>query len=224
MGIESKVPNSNAFKKELEKEGLTRQDAKEAGITTIAEIKEKKIVKGSVKVRKKSALNKFAEVFISDDIHKVKDFVIMDVFIPAAKKAILDVVTNGIDMILYGESGKTKKHGPAERVAFRNYNDISSRDSRRDYTRDYRSPIARSTYQYDDVIFESMGDANVVLTGLDDILASYGIVRVADYYELVEVSYDHTAMNYGWSDLRDAYIIRAKGGYIIKLPRPLPID
>lgn len=222
---EKVVPNSKKFKNELAKNGLTREDAKKENITTIAEIKEKRGIKGNVKVRKKSGAAKLADVFVSDDVHKVKDFVVMDVLVPAVKKAISDIVTNGIDMILYGETGRSRKRGPADKVSYRNYNDYSSRDrfSDRD-RRDYRSSTSRGTYQYDEIIFESRGEAENVLMGMDAILDQYDIVRVADYYELVEVSCDHTAMNYGWSDLRSANIVRTRGGYMIKLPRPLPID
>lgn len=220
---ETNVPNSHKFKNELAKAGMTRKDAKEQGITTIAEIKERRGVKGNVKVRKKSGASKLADVFISDDVHKVKDYVLMDVLVPAMKKAVSDIVVNGIDMILYGETGRSKSRRPADRVSFRDYNEYSSRDRDR-RSRDYRSSASRATYQYDDIIFESRGEAQNVLMGMDEILDQYQIVRVADYYELADETCDHTAMNYGWTDLRSANIVRVKDGYMIKLPRPLPID
>ena len=55
--------------------------------------KVEKVISGNAKVKKRSAL--------SDDIQNIKSYVVMDVLIPAAKKAISDIVTNGIDMILY---------------------------------------------------------------------------------------------------------------------------
>lgn len=58
---------------------------------------------------KKSEMQKFADVFISEDVNNVKSYIVMDVLVPAIKKAISDIVTNGIDMILYGETGKSKR-------------------------------------------------------------------------------------------------------------------
>ena len=70
---------------------------------------EKKIQKvANGKTRKKSELSKFANVFISEDVQNVKSYILMDVLVPAIKKAISDIVANGIDMLLYGESGRTK--------------------------------------------------------------------------------------------------------------------
>lgn len=221
---EVNVPNSNKFKNELAKAGMTRKEAKEKGITTIADIKKERGITSNVKVRKKSGVTKIKDVFLPGDVDTVKDFIVKDVIVPSIIKAIDTIVTDGVHMMLYGESGRRdSRRGPADRVSYRDYNGYSSRD-RGDNRRDYRSTVSRGTYQYDEIIFESRVEAENVLMGLDDILDQYGIVRVADYYELVQVSCDHTAMNYGWTDLRSANIIRTRGGFMIKLPRPLPID
>ena len=54
-------------------------------------------------------MQKFADVFISEDVNNVKSYIVMDVLVPAIKKAISDIVTNGIDMILYGKLGNQKR-------------------------------------------------------------------------------------------------------------------
>ena len=110
------------------------------------EKKVEKVVSGSVKSRKKSEIQKFADVFIQEDAQKVKSYILMDVLVPAVKKAISDIVTNGIDMILYGETGRTKKNGTASKVSYRSYYD------KRDDRRDYGSSRTRTGYDYDDVI------------------------------------------------------------------------
>ena len=62
------------------------------------------------KTKKKSEIKKFTDVFIAEDVTSVKNYIVNDVLIPAAKKAISDIVTNGIDMILYGEArGKDRR-------------------------------------------------------------------------------------------------------------------
>ena len=105
--------------------------SKEEQQTAPPEKKVEKVVSGSVKSRKKSEIQKFADVFIQEDAQKVKSYILMDVLVPAVKKAISDIVTNGIDMILYGETGRTKKNGTASKVSYRSYYD--KRDDRRDY-------------------------------------------------------------------------------------------
>ena len=69
--------------------------------------KVEKIVSGKARVKKKSGISKLKDNLISEDVDNVKSYAITDVLIPAAKKAISDIVTNGIDMILYGETSVT---------------------------------------------------------------------------------------------------------------------
>ena len=80
----------------------SRQYQKEKDSTTEPK-KIESVVSGKVRTKKKSEARKFADIFITEDIANVKTYVFMDVLVPAIKKAISDIVTNGIDMILYGE-------------------------------------------------------------------------------------------------------------------------
>ena len=68
-----------------------------------------KVISGSAKSKKKGEMQKFADVFISEDVGNVKSYIFMEVLVPAVKKAISDIVTNGVDMILYGETRQKKK-------------------------------------------------------------------------------------------------------------------
>lgn len=179
----------------------------------------KKVVNGTVKTKKKSEVRKFADVFISEDVAKVKDYIFMDVLVPAVKKAVSDIITNGIDMILYGETGHTRRSNTAaSKVSYRNYYDnVNNRSN-------YRAPISRSTYSYDEIVLETRGEAEAVITQMDEIIATYGFAKVADLYDLVGVTGSYTDNNYGWTDIRTAQVVRVRDGYLIKLPRALPID
>ena len=79
------------------------------------------VITGTAKTRKKGEMQKFADVFIAEDANNVKSYILMEVIIPAVKKAISDIVTTGIDMILYGEAGRSRKNGTASKVSYRNY-------------------------------------------------------------------------------------------------------
>lgn len=183
-----------------------------------SEKKVEKVINGSVKTRKKSEIQKFANVFIQEDARKVKSYILMDVLVPAVKKAISDVVTNGVDMILYGETGKTKKSGTASKVSYRSYYD------KRDDRRDYSSNRTRTGYDYDDVVLDNRGEAEEVLSRMDELIATYGLVSVADFYDLVGITGSYTDNKYGWTDIRNASVVRIRDGYTIKLPRALPLN
>lgn len=175
-----------------------------------------KVVKGAVKTKKKKEIHKLTDVFISEDINNVKSYVLMDVLVPAIKKAISDIVTNGIDMILYGETGKsTKKRVGSGYVSYRDYSE------RRDRHHEARS---RDRFDYNDLVFESRGDAEVVLRQMQDMLDHYGVVTVGDMFDASGETAPYTAEKYGWMNLGSADVRRVSDGYVIKLPRAMPID
>lgn len=176
----------------------------------VSEKKVEKAITGTAKVKKKGELRKFADVFISEDVQNVKSYVILGVLVPAIKKAVSDIITNGIDMILYGESGRSKKSTPSSRVSYRDY-----------YARDRDTPVQRTRpgYSYDDVYLDTRGEAEDVLSRMDELISTYGMVSVADLYDLVGVSCSYTDNNYGWTDLKSASVERGRDGYFLKLPK-----
>ena len=142
----------------------------------------------------------------------------MDVLIPAIKKAISDIVTNGIDMLLYGESGGKRSGSVASKVSYRNYY-----DQRRD-REDPTVQRAKTGYRYDEVVFDTRGDAESVLMRMEEIIEEYGMVAVADLYDLADIKGTHTDFKYGWTDLRAAVPTRVRDGYVLRLPKAMPLS
>lgn len=181
-----------------------------------------KVVSGKARTKKKSEAQKLLDVFLSEDITDVKSYVVFDVLVPAVKKAISDIVTNGVDMILYGKSGSSRNRSTASKVSYGSYYGGSrDRDSRDRYRE-----RSRGALDYDDIIFNSRGDADAVLTAMEDIIDQYKVVSVGDLYDLADISVtDSSVNNYGWTDIHNAYVERTRSGnYMIKLPRALPIN
>lgn len=180
------------------------------------EKKVEKIISGNARAKKKSEFSKFADVFVSEDAGNVKSYILMEVLVPAVKKAISDIVTNGIDMLLYGETGVHKRNGASSKVSYRSYYDRSNRST--------SSSRTRNGYSYDDIILDNRGEAEEVLSRMDEIVATYGTVSVADLYDLVGITGAYTDNKYGWTDIRSASVVRVRDGYMIKLPRALPLN
>lgn len=178
-----------------------------------------KVVTGTAKTRKKSEMRKFADVFISEDVTNVKSYIIMDILIPTIKNTISEVVKNSIDILLFGESRRSDRRSVASKVSYsRYYNEANDR-------RDQMSVRTRNGFDYDDIVFASRGDAEAVLSAMEDALDQFSMVSVGDLYDLAEISTTNYAVNkYGWTDLRSAEVVRLRSGeYVIKLPRALPI-
>lgn len=181
------------------------------------EKKVERVTTGTVKTKKKSKANKFADVFISEDISNVKDYILYDVLLPAAKKTISEIVSNGIDMILYGETKSRKTKG--SKVSYSKYY-----DDRDDYDRKPSSRRSRVLgYDYEDIILEDRREAEEVLNRMEDLIDSYGVVSVADLYDLVGISGNYTDNKYGWMNLRNAGIERTRDGYLLVLPKVKPL-
>ena len=180
-----------------------------------SEKKVEAVITRAAKTRKKGEMQKFADVFIAEDANNVKSYILMEVIVPAVKKAISDIVTTGIDMILYGEAGRSKKNGTASKVSYRNYYE---RDA--DRVRAGSVGNRRNTPDYDDILFDTRGDAEAVLDAMNDIISQYGTVSVSDFYDLARVPNDNFTMNrYGWTNIGGATAVRVRDGYILKLPR-----
>lgn len=191
----------------------SRQEQKE-------EKKIEAVITGTAKTRKKSDIRKIAEAFVSEDANNVKSYILMDVIVPAAKKAISDIVTTAIDMILYGENGRNKKNTTTSKVSYRNYYEQES-----DTIRSKSSYDRRGGLDYDDILFDNRGDAESVLDAMNDIISQYGTVSVSDLYDLARVPNDNYTMNrYGWTNIGGATAVKVRDGYILKLPRAIPLN
>lgn len=193
--------------------------SKEASSEKSAEVTKRaeKVVTGNVKTRKNSEAKKLANIFIAEDIHTVKNYIWMDVLVPTIKKAVSDIITNGIDMILYGGHGRPKSGNGASKVSYASYYKSEERRS---------EPERYRTYDYDNIEFERRSDAEEVLFRLREWRNQYGLVRVADLYDLAGITTgSYTDNKYGWTSLNNAEVMRTRGGmYIIKLPKAMPID
>lgn len=176
----------------------------------------KKIVTGKVVSKKKSFGSKFKEVFFGEEVGNVKGYILQDVLIPTIKDTISDIIIGSVEMALFGErrfrSGKSKNNSY---VSYSNYsyNRNSSKKSSEN--------ISSRNLQYgvNDIILESRGEAEDVLGNMIDIIKDYGVVSVADLYEMVDIPGAFTDNDWGWFDLSRADVRKVREGYLLVLPR-----
>ena len=174
-----------------------------------------KVVRGTVKTKPKSGLSKFA----GDVGANLTRYAWEDVLLPSLKKAVTDIVKDGIDMIMYGETrGRRSSSGASSYVSYRDY---SRRDDDR---RDRGVSRTRTGYAPDDITLESRGEAEEVLSRMDELIETYGVVSVADLYDLIGKTCQYTDNKYGWTNIRNAEPIRVRDGWLLKLPKALPIN
>lgn len=193
-------PNSHKSKVEESKENTKRVE---------------KVVTGPVKIKKKSEVRKFADIFVADDVANVKGYIVNELIIPTIKNTISNIVRDGIDMLLFGSPRRDNKpRGAIGHVDYTKY----SRDEPRT-TNATRSAI----YRHEDIVVDTRGEAEEVITQMEAVIETYGMVSVADLYDLVGISGNYTDHKYGWTNLHNAEPIRVRDGYMIKLPKALPL-
>lgn len=176
-----------------------------------------KVVSGGTKTRKKSEVKKIANIFVPEDVENVKSYILIDVIVPGIKNAIADAVS----IMLFGEAGRLGgRNNKGSRASYQRYY-----DDRRDDRRDYGRPRAVSGFDYDDIVFDTRGDADLVLDQMESAINQYSLVSVADLYDLAGITCrSYTANKYGWTDLRGAKVVRVQDGYILELPRTVQIN
>jgi hypothetical protein len=180
--------------------------------------KVKQAVVTPVKTKKKGEFQKFVEVFVADDLSNIGSYIFRDVLVPTIQNTIIDAVTGGVNM-LFGRSARTGgKPNAYHNVSYTNYS--TSKTSPKPV---YDSGSRRG-YDYEDITLRTRGDAEELLTRMDELIETYGMVSVGDLYDLVDKTGNYTDYKYGWTNIRDASVERARDGYVLRLPKAIPLN
>ena len=183
------------------------------------------VAKGKVVTKKKGIGEKFSETFLSSDLETVKRSVLFDILIPAAKDTLSDMTKGLIDGLLYGDrrGSRTYRDRGSSRV-YRSYDSYYD-DRPRHRSRDDDAPFNLSSKpQVDNLIFDTRGDAEEVLSNAIDYIEEYDSITVKELYAYAGKKTDYTKDKYGWYDLSSASVERIREGYLLKLPKPVVID
>lgn len=193
------------------------------------EKKLEKIITGNVVKKKKPFFKRVAEVFIGEDVGNVGSYIVWDVLIPAFKSTVSEMVTSGVEMLMFGEarSSRTRRERGKSYVSYDKAYYGSDRNRPRTNERRERrelSTATRARQNFDEIILDSRGEGEEVLSRLTDLCVDYGQATVADLYQMVGITDQFTDNKYGWTSLANASVVRVRDGYLIELPRPILLD
>lgn len=185
-----------------------------------------KVTTGKVTIRKKPLSRRFVEAFTGDANKGVGEYVLLDVVIPGIKDIVADASITTIERSLFGDDTPSrrprKSHGGG---GFTSYNRMgpSNRGSSRDRDRAPRRDTRRSA-DIPEVVLETRVEADMVLSDLFELLSKYDVVTMRDFLSLVGENHNFMDEDWGWTDLRGSRVHRIRGGYLIDMPRPVPLD
>jgi len=192
----------------------------------LTERRVQKVVSGTVMKKKKNWFESFIGVFVGEDAQSVGAYILEDILIPAVKDTISDMVSKGVEMMLFGDS-RSSRSSERDRRPIVSYNNYTNYSRRGDGGRERgRAPSFRNRQRqkFDDILFESRDDAEEVRESLQENIVKYGEVSVATLYELVGLTGDFQDNKFGWSDLYGTRVERTRQGYILRLPDVEDLD
>jgi hypothetical protein len=198
----------NSLRKKVEEESLAN---------TQPQKNVQRVVRGRIKVKKKSFLNNLSQSFFGETTDSVLSYILTEVLLPAAKNTISEMVSGGIEMLLFGETKGSVRRNKDPNKTYVSYGSFYNKDRPREAPR-------RAARQFDDIILENRAEAQEVLDDLVELIENYDSASVADFYDLIGTTGDHTDHKFGWTNLSRAAVERVRDGYIVALPRPIPLD
>lgn len=180
----------------------------------------KPVVTGKVSVRRKNDVNEK----IKQQTEELKRYTIQEVIMPSLKDVIWNIFTTALSTFLYNDTSSSPVRNNRQPAQYTSYSSVSS------YNRMGRPRVSQNTVKTvkprpeEEFVFASKQDADTVLDQLREAVANFGVVSVQTLFELCDRTAPFTANKYGWMDLEDAYIEHNRDGYVLRLPRSLPLD
>lgn len=203
-------PNSHKHKARIQEEKANTEEKRV-----------KKVVSGGVKVQKKSAGRKIADLLAPDDVSNVKSYLLTDVIVPTVKKLLFDTIRDGAEMLIFGEAKSSKRSNSNGWNS--NYISYDRFSNSRDYRPTNRSSVNTRINPFEYKL-DSRADAENVLMELRNLIRTYGVATISDLTQMLDITGEHTDNRYGWTNLENAGISRERDGWVLDLPKAKPID
>ena len=188
--------------------------------------KVERITTGKVERRKTPLGKRFKDMFVGGDASSVGSYILFEVLLPAAKDAISDAVSQGMDRLIFGDSRRSSSRSNSRpgTSSYTPYNRYASTppwkaDRREDPRRDV-SRRSRASHDFGEILLGSRIEADEVIEKLYELCSQYGQATVADMYNLVGVTPQFTDEKWGWIDMQGTDVKRTRDGYMLILPRP----
>lgn len=176
------------------------------------------VVKGKVEDNSKS--------FFKGSVQTAGNSILTDILIPAAKDTIYNMFSSFMGSILFGDAnipqrgrGYYGNNGSMRTMDGRQYNDYGSLTRNNPFNN--RTTMNRSVYEYQNIEFETRGDAELALGMLRDICDEQGFCTVLNLYEISGNQPNSTDNNWGWYSLPEGIVKPQKkfnGFYKLTLP------
>lgn len=193
------------------------------------------VVSKKVKKQKRGLMERLVVgVLGPDGLPSISSYIGQEIVVPAIKNIIVDGITSGINMMMFGGENKRPptqggygnptvyNHNRPTTNYAQNYKPKSNYQPQNPQTYGTKPPVSKRGYgnTVEEYIIADRHEAIGVLDHLIEQIVDYGSVSVADYYDMIGVEPSYTDNTYGWKgdELTTAGVVPTRGGYILKLP------
>lgn len=178
----------------------------------------------SVKVKKKSPLNRLTKGIFAGDAGSITEYLLDSVIIPKIQDIFMDTVTRGTEYMVYGDTKASRINNDNRRRSSIYYGGITNQrmgSSSRETTSESR----RNNYDdYSDLIFRDRQKAEEILSRMYEDLQDYECCTVLSLKSMMGHNTTHTDEKYGWTDLTGSRIKKVRGGWLLELPNAIFLD
>lgn len=175
----------------------------------------KAVAQGRLKTVKRRT--RLSDIFTPEDTSSVASFVFTRLIIPRLQVLAVDTINAVARAIFLGErtSGPSRKT-PGGYTPYQEYYG----EEKKPASKLSSSKKTNGSFQFQDVVVDSYGDAQLILDRLDEQLDDQGYVTVSYLYEAAGLPCPFTGNYYGWENISSARIVTDSDGYRIEMPEP----
>ena len=196
-----------------------------------------KVISGEVVVKKPGLFTRTKRALFGEEgSRNVGKYVAGEIVVPAIKNIIVDTITSGINILVYGENGSNNRSSYGQSSSYANQRHYAGKPV--NYGAQYKSGVRSSsngtgslhlghsaasrsvrTFNSEDYILPTRRDAVALLDALSEIGDQYDTVTLADFYDLVGKESVFTDNNFGWTidEISYADVRPARSGYVVVL-------
>lgn len=196
------------------------------------------IISGKVEIKKPSGWSRLRRSLVAGDANTVREHVIWNVMLPAARDAVWNMGQTTLQMLLYGQNtvvGPGNQQAPRSGIGSNsrfNYGGISAGGGQPLMMQGHQQQVQQPEPYVDrtvpnQFIVSDMVDAEILINKMREIIGSYTVVTVANVYRIFGTTPTYIHSKWGWRHLEDhefQFKRNANGGVLVTLADPEALD
>jgi hypothetical protein len=195
--------------------------------------KVERVTSNTAEQRKRGLGRKFRETFIGGTLRDTAEYMVSDIVVPAVQDLLYDSLEGGLRRMIHGETNRPRPRGPAAptgyssvgHVNYQGYHKPPPAAAAAQPSQRMLSRRSRGRQDFGEIVIEDRREAQDVIEQMFEVLSKFGVVYVADLYEMTGIQSSHVDYKWGWKTLQGAKARRLNDGrFLLDIPEPQPLE